>query len=89
MEGKVKVLVFGTTPPCARCKKAEEEAQRAAEKFSPGQVTVEKHDALSETGQKYEIMLTPTVVVNDKKVAVGKVLSEEELVEIIRQEVRG
>ncbi|MEW6423223.1 MAG: thioredoxin family protein [Bacillota bacterium] len=85
----VRVLVFGTTPPCARCRQAEEQARRAAEKFPAGQVLVEKHDALSELGQKYGIMMTPTVLINDKKVSVGKVLNESELAEIIEKELGG
>lgn len=89
MQDSVRVLVFGTTPPCARCRKAEEEARRAAEKFPPGQVVVEKHDALSEVGLKYGVMVTPTVVINDQKVAVGKVLTEAELVEKIAKELGG
>lgn len=83
----VKVLVFGTTPSCARCKQAEREARIAAEKFPPGRVIVEKHDALGEMGQKYQVMLTPTVIISEKTVAVGKVLMESELVELIRKEV--
>lgn len=87
MESAVKVFVFGTTPACARCLQAEKEARLAAGKFPPGRVTVEKHDALSETGRKYGVVITPTVVVAGRKVAVGKVLSEPELVEIIRMEM--
>ncbi|MHB1043419.1 MAG: thioredoxin family protein [Eubacteriales bacterium] len=83
----VKVLVFGATPSCARCKKAEKEARLAAEKFPPGRVIVEKHDALGEIGQKYQIMLTPTIIISEKTVAVGKVLKESELVELIGKEV--
>ena len=83
-----EVKIFGTTPPCAKCKKAEEMAQKAAQKFS-GQVKVEKFDALSDEGNKYSIMLTPTIVVNDKVVAVGKVLSEKKLETIIESELEG
>lgn len=86
LKSNVRILVFGTQPPCARCQQAEREAQLAAEKFPPGRVTVEKHDALSELGQKYGVMLTPTVMINGKTVAVGRVLKESELVEIIKEE---
>lgn len=84
----IEVKIFGTTPPCAKCKKAEETARKAAQKFS-GQVKVEKFDALSLEGNKYNIMLTPTTVVNDKVVAMGKVLSEKRLETIIKSELEG
>lgn len=87
MESKVKILVFGTNPPCAKCQQAEREARLAAERFPAGQVVVEKHNALSEMGQKYGIAVTPTIIVNDKKVATGKVLTKDELVEIVKKEI--
>lgn len=86
---RVKVLVFGTTPPCARCLEAERIARQAAENFPSGCVVVEKHDALSQAGRHFQIAVTPTIVVNEKKVAVGKVPSEAELVEIIGKELEG
>ncbi|MGB9802853.1 thioredoxin family protein [Desulfofundulus sp.] len=86
MGNRVKILVFGTSPPCQKCLQAEREARQAAAQFPQGEVTVEKHDALSELGQKYGVMLTPTVVVNGKTVAVGRVLKESELMEIIQKE---
>lgn len=89
MAGRVQIIVFGTNPPCARCKQAEEQARRAAEKFPAGQVVVEKYDALSEMGQKYGVMMTPTVFINNRKVSVGKVLTEAELVAKISEELGG
>jgi len=80
----LRILVFGTTPPCARCLQAEKEAVRAAQRFPAGRVTLEKHDAQSETARKYGVAITPTVIIEDKKFAVGKILTEEELVGIIR-----
>lgn len=84
----VEILVFGATPACSRCLQAEKEARSAAERFPPGSVVVKKHNALSETGRKYGVNITPTVLVMGKKLAAGKVLSEAELVEIIRNEMR-
>ena len=52
----IKVKVFGTNPPCAKCMETEKRAKKAAEKF-PGQVEVEKFDALSKEGDKYTVML--------------------------------
>mgnify|MGYP006282314699 CR=1 FL=1 len=84
----VKVKVFGTIPPCAKCKEMEKRAQNVAARFS-GDVEVTKFDALSEEGDRYGIMSTPTVVVNDKVVAIGKLITEDELEKIIKKEMEG
>jgi hypothetical protein len=80
----LQVKVFGTTPPCANCKRAEREARRAAEEF-PGQVEVIHLDALGPEAQPYGLMVTPVVVVGEKVVATGKVLPAPRLVPIIEK----
>jgi hypothetical protein len=82
----IKLKVFGTNPPCAKCLEAEKRAKNAANKFK-GQVEVEKFDALSKEGDKYSVMLTPTVVINEKVIAVGKLLSENEFETSIKKEL--
>jgi len=82
----IKVKVFGSTPPCAKCKEVEKRAIKVAEKY-PGKVEVAKFDALSEEGDKYGVMLTPTVVINEKVLATGKVISEDEIENSIKQEL--
>ena len=82
----IQVKVFGTTPPCARCKEMERRAQNVAARY-PGKVEVVKFDALSAEGDKYTVMSTPTVVINDRVVAIGRLLSEEELEKSIKKEV--
>jgi len=82
----IKVKVFGSTPPCAKCKEVEKRAIKVAEKY-PGKVEVAKYGAFSEEGDKYGIMLTPTVVINDKVVATGKVISEDEIEKLIKKEM--
>lgn len=84
----IKIKVFGSTPPCAKCKEVEKRAIKVAGKY-PGQVEVSKFGALSEEGDKYGIMLTPTVVINDTVVAVGKVISEKELEQSIKKALEG
>jgi len=82
----IRVKVFGSTPPCAKCKEVEKRAIKVAEKY-PGKVEVAKFDALSEEGDKYGVMLTPTVVINEKVLATGKVISEDEIENSIKQEL--
>ena len=82
----IQVKIFGTTPPCAKCKELERRARNAAGKY-PDRVDIAKFDALSAEGDKYGVMSTPTVVVNERVVAVGKLLSEEEIEKYIAQEL--
>jgi len=82
----INVKVFGTTPPCARCKEVTKRAIKVAEKY-PGQIEVNKFDALSSEGDKYGIMMTPTIVINDKVVSVGKVPTEGDIEKMIQKEM--
>ncbi len=82
----IKVKVFGSTPPCAKCKMVEKRTNKVAEKY-PGQVEVAKLNAISEEGRRYGIILIPAVVINDKIVASGKVISEGELEEALKKEL--
>ena len=82
----IEVKVFGSTPPCAKCKEVERRATRVANKY-PGQVEVSKLDAISDEGQKYNVFFTPTVVINDKIVTAGEVISESELEKAVKKEM--
>ena len=82
----INVKVFGSTPPCAKCKEVEKRATRVASKY-PGQVEVSKLDAISDEGQKYNVFFTPAVVINDKIVSAGEVISESELEKAIKKEM--
>ena len=84
----VTIKVFGTTPPCAKCRRAEREAQAAAERF-PGRVQVCKLDALGPEAEPYGLMVTPTIVIDDEVVATGKVLTADQLAPIIQSKLGG
>jgi protein-disulfide isomerase len=88
-EGEMlQVKVFGTTPPCANCKRAEAQARQAAEQF-PGQVEVLKLDAMGPEAEAYGIMSTPLVVVGDEVVGRGKVIPAKRLADIIKKKLGG
>ena len=80
----LQIKVFGTTPPCANCKRAEREAQKAAEQF-PGQVEVIKLDVMSDEAQQYGLVTTPLIVVGDELVGRGKVAPAAQLVPVIQK----
>lgn len=80
----LQIKVFGTTPPCANCKRAEQEARKAAEKF-PGQVEVVHLDALGPEAQQYGLMITPVIVVGEEVVATGRVVPAPKLLPVIEK----
>jgi hypothetical protein len=84
----LQIKVFGTTPPCANCKRAEREALKAAEQF-PGRVEVVHLDALGPEAQQYGLMVTPVVVVDEEVVVTGRVLPSQKLVPIIEKHLGG
>lgn len=84
----VTIKVFGPTPPCAKCKRAEREARKAAEQF-PGQVEAVKLDALGPEAEAYGLMVTPTVVIDDEIIGTGKVVPAEQLAARIRRVLGG
>jgi hypothetical protein len=84
----LQIKVFGTTPPCANCKRAEVQAQRAAARF-PNKVEVVKLDALGPEADKYGLMTTPLVVVGDEVVGNGRVVPADRLATIIQQHLGG
>ncbi|MBN1137845.1 MAG: thioredoxin family protein [Anaerolineae bacterium] len=84
----VQIKVFGTTPPCANCKRAEAQAQQAAAQF-PGQVQVIKLDAMGPEADAYGIVSTPLIVVDGEVVGRGKVISANQLADIIRGKLGG
>jgi thiol-disulfide isomerase/thioredoxin len=84
----IQIKVFGTTPPCANCKRVEAQAERAAERF-PGQVEVVKLDALGPEAEQYGLMTTPLVVVGEEVVGAGKVVPAAKIVSIIEKKLGG
>jgi hypothetical protein len=44
-----------------------------------GEVDVYTYESLSSEGEKYGIILTPTIIINDKVVAAGRGTAEKEI----------
>ncbi len=82
----IQIKVFGTTPPCANCRRAEAQARLAAERF-PGQVDVVHLDALGPQAEAYGLMVTPMVVVGEQVVGRGKVVPADKLAAVIAQQL--
>lgn len=80
----VQIKIFGTTPPCANCKRAERQARRAANQF-PGQVEVVKLDAMGPEAERYGLMTTPMVVVGEDVVGAGKAVPADRLASMVKK----
>lgn len=83
----LQIKVFGTTPPCANCQRAEREALKAAEKFD-GQVEVIHLDALGPEAQAFGLMVTPVVVLDDEVIGVGKMVPAPKLIPMIEEKLK-
>ncbi|MDX9954085.1 MAG: thioredoxin family protein [Anaerolineae bacterium] len=84
----LQIKVFGTTPPCANCKRAEREALKAAEQFA-GRVEVVKLDALGPEAEAYGVLSTPLVVVGSEVVGRGKVVPAAQLIPVLEKHLAG
>ena len=84
----VTITIIGTTPPCVKCKRAEQEALKAAAGF-PGQVEVRKIDALSPEAEAYGMIVTPAVVIDGKLAANGKFLPAEQIAARLKSLLEG
>jgi hypothetical protein len=80
----LQIKVFGTTPPCANCKRAEREARKAADRFG-SRVEVVHLDALGPEAQQYGLMVTPVIVVGEEVVATGRVVPAPKLIPVIEK----
>jgi hypothetical protein len=84
----LQIKVFGTTPPCANCRRAKTEAKKAASRF-PGQVEVAELDALGPEAEPYGLLTTPLIVVGNEVVGRGKVVRADRLAAIIESKLGG
>ena len=74
----IKVLGSG----CAKCKKLEEQARKAIEN-SGVEVTVEKVTDIKKI-MEYGVMMTPGLVIDEKVVSTGRVLSAKDIEKLIK-----
>ncbi len=75
----MEIKVLGTG--CKKCNKLEKNALKAVE--SKENISVIKVSDLQEI-MSYGVMQTPALVIDDKVVSVGKVLTEDEIKKMIK-----
>lgn len=81
------IVVIGTDPPCARCKATEKLVSEVVKEMGLN-LEVKHVSILSEEASKYDVFVTPAIVINDKVVLSGKVPSKEEIKKIIKSELK-
>ena len=85
---EVKVEVIGSEPPCMRCQAAKKAVEKAAEKLKQSGIMVEvqKVNIMSkETVQKYGVLVSPAIAINNTVKIMGRVPSEEEVEKLLRE----
>jgi hypothetical protein len=80
----VTIKVFTSTPTWPSCEDAAKAVLKVAKKFPVGEVEVKKYESLSPEGKKAGILLTPTVIINEKVVSAGRSLSEKDYEKLIK-----
>lgn len=77
---KVVIKVVGAEVPCPKCIAALTIAARVARKTNS---EVEHIDVFSAEAKRLKVLVVPSIYVNDKLVAAGDVMSEDELEKIV------
>lgn len=85
----MKIRVFGTVPPCVKCKTAEKIVREVVKELGYADIEVTKEDVLSEDAGKLGIMMTPTVMIDKKVLKIGGVPSKDEVIKAIEKIRRG
>jgi len=83
---EVKVEVIGTEPPCMRCQAAKKAVEKAAERLRQAgvMVNIEKVNIMSkETVQKYGVLVSPAIAINNTVKIIGRVPSPEEIEKLL------
>ncbi len=83
---EVKVEVIGPEPPCMRCQAAKKSVEKAAEKLKQSGIAVhiEKINIMSkETIQKYGVLISPAMAINNTVKIMGRVPSPDEIEKLV------
>ncbi|MEM4188571.1 MAG: thioredoxin family protein [Candidatus Hadarchaeum sp.] len=85
----MRIRIFGTVPPCMKCKAAEKVVRETVKELGYTDIEVTKEDALSDEAAKMGVMMTPTVVIDKTIVKVGGVPTKEEIKRAIEKIRKG
>jgi hypothetical protein len=80
----IRIEVIGLDPPCAKCHALLENARRAVEHLEIEAVVEKKWTLSDEIREKYGLLLSPALALNDVVVAQGKVYSTERIIDLLQ-----
>lgn len=78
----ISIKILGSE--CKNCRKLEENAKEAVE-IGGFEATVEKVTDFTQI-IKYGVVRLPALVINDKVVAIGRVVKHEEIIQLIKSQ---
>ncbi|MCX8150728.1 MAG: thioredoxin family protein [Candidatus Bathyarchaeota archaeon] len=90
MKNMITIDIIGVKPPCPRCKRTEENAQKVAERLAQKgvKITVTKLDATAkETTEKYGVVATPAIAIDRVLKIMGKELGARVIERLILKEL--
>jgi thiol-disulfide isomerase/thioredoxin len=85
---EVKVEIIGPDPPCGRCQATKLAVEEVAEKLEQKgiMVNIEKINIMSkETIQKYGVLVSPAIAINNIVKIMGRVPSLDEIEKLIAE----
>lgn len=80
----VKITLIESELTCDQCELAERVIQQMVEKY-PGQIEFQKLDVLDPEADRYGVVMTPTVVVNNTIISAHRAPRPERLEPLIRK----
>jgi hypothetical protein len=88
MDAKAQIVIIVSTPPCDKCAACKKMAQELMDKFGPA-VEVQILDAFDPAADIYGVLLTPTMIVGDTVVSVGRAPRREAVERLVQDLVAG
>jgi len=85
-EAQVQITVLHAATPCPKCVETEKVVREVAAEYGE-RVAVRVLSMEDPEADKYGVLLTPTVLVNDLVVAVGVVPKKERLAQVVAEEL--
>ena len=84
---KVKLIVFKSTKPtCKNCSQALIEAEQVKAQM-PDVIDLEVYTSMDQEANRFGVISTPTVIINNKIVSIGKPVPSARLKELVEKEL--
>jgi len=88
MKDRLRIIVIASSPPCSKCIACKKMAQDLVERYGE-RVECQILDAMDPAADAYGVLLTPTMIVGDMVVSVGRAPRPDKLEEMVRGLLQG